>query len=41
MQRAHAMASGWMEEANYLKWFEQQFYPAVKDLLQKGSGLVF
>ena len=29
-------SSGWMEEVNYLKWFELQFYPAVKHLLSSG-----
>ena len=33
--------SGWMEEANYLKWFEQQYYPAVKGLLQTGPVVLF
>ena len=28
--------SGWMEEVNYLKWFEKQFYPAVRHLLGTG-----
>ena len=25
-----------MEEVNYLKWFEKQFYPAVRHLLRTG-----
>ena len=29
-------SSGWMEEANFEKWFELQFYPAVKHLLETG-----
>ena len=34
-------SSGWMEEANYLKWFELQFYPAVKHLLSSGPVILF
>ena len=33
--------SGWMEEVNYLQWFEQQFYPAVKHLLITGPVVLF
>ena len=33
--------SGWMEELNYLKWFEVQFYPAVKHLLATGPVVLF
>ena len=33
--------SGWMEELNYLKWFELQFYPAVKHLLATGPVVLF
>ena len=33
--------SGWMEEANYLKWFEKQFYPAVRHQLETGPVLLF
>ena len=33
--------SGWMEEVNYLQWFEQQFYPAVKHLLITGLVVLF
>ena len=29
-------SSGWMEEANLRKWFELQFYPAVKHLTETG-----
>ena len=29
--------SGWMEESNYIKWFEQQFYLTVKHLLETVS----
>ena len=30
-----------MEEANYLKWFELQFYPSVKHLLETGPVVLF
>ena len=33
--------SGWMEEANYLIWFERQFYPAVHHLLETGPVILF
>lgn len=33
--------SGWMEEINFLKWFEQQFYPAVKHLTTSGPVVLF
>ena len=33
--------SGWMEEANYVNWFEKQFYPAVKHLLDTGPVVLF
>ena len=33
--------SGWMEEANYLKWFEMQFHVAVKHLLETGPIVLF
>ena len=33
--------SGWMEEANYLSWFQKQFYPAVKSLLETGPVVLF
>ena len=33
--------SGWMEESNYIKWFEQQFYPVVKHLLETGPIVLF
>ena len=33
--------SGWMEEFNYLKWLELQFYPAVKHLLATGPVVLF
>ena len=36
-----ASSSGWMEEANYLKWFEQQFYPAVREKLKTGPIVLF
>ena len=30
-----------MEEVNYLKWFEKQFYPAVRHLLETGPVMLF
>ena len=30
-----------MEEANFLKWFELQFYPTVKHLTETGSVVLF
>ena len=33
--------SGWMEEINFEKWFEQQFFPAVKHLVESGPVLLF
>ena len=33
--------SGWMEEANYMSWFDKQFYPAVKHLLETGPVVLF
>ena len=33
--------SGWMEESNYIKWFEMQFYPSVKHLLETGPVVLF
>ena len=33
--------SGWMEESNLLKWFEQQFYPSIKHLLTTGPVVLF
>ena len=33
--------SGWMEEINFFKWFEQQFYPAVKHLTETGPVVLF
>ena len=33
--------SGWMEEANFLGWFEGHFYPAVKHLTEAGAVVLF
>ena len=33
--------SGWMEESNYIKWFEQQFYLIVKHLLDRANRPFF
>ena len=33
--------SGWMEEANFFKWFDKQFYPAVKHLIKTGPVVMF
>ena len=33
--------SGWMEEVNYLKWFEKHFYPAVRHVLETGPVMLF
>ena len=33
--------SSWMEESNYIKWFEIQFYPSVKHLLETGPVVLF
>ena len=33
--------SGWMEELNFSKWFELQFYPAVKYLTETGPVVLF
>ena len=34
-------SSGWMEEANFEKWFQLQFYPAVKHLTETGPVVMF
>ena len=34
-------SSGWMEEMNLFKWFEQQFYPSTKHLVQTGPVVLF
>ena len=34
-------SSGWMEDINYLNWFDKQFYPAVRYLLESGPIILF
>ncbi len=33
--------SGWMEEISFMKWFEMQFFPAVKHLVETGPVVMF
>ena len=36
-----ASHSGWMEQANFLPWFEKLFVPAVSHLLSTGPVVLF